>query len=552
MPRSRLPCTVGAVDAHGSDTDDTLVSAAEVARLAGVTRAAVSNWRRRHADFPESVGVGRNAQFSLSDITAWLRMQRKSSDVSDDVLVWQTLRALYSDDIMSGIADVAEIFLGGDSGRFDESTLSRLHEMADQASPADVVFDLTERLLNSTGSFTTCHLAAAVSRIAGEVGGTVFDPACGPGTLLLAARSRSSTKLVGQDINPAAARLVRARGALLGIDFEAEAADSLQHDAWPDLRADLVICDPPIGLTDWGRDELLIDPRWEFGLPTRAEGELAWLQHGYTHLVPGGKLVMVMPPSVAYRKAGKRIRAELVRRGILRQITALPSGMAASHQQPVHVWVLVKPMGQQRSTAKVRMVDLTGQDPLAVSDPAVGQAVDVSVIDLLDETVDLTPAVYLTSSQGDQQADYVAARESLLQTIDRIRDVLPRLSSGPGSLDGGMLRLADLARAGVIEIADRTVTSTSDQLDSDYLRGFLRSGPNVARSTSASGSYRADVRGSRIPQMSIDEQRGYAEAFRALDSAEVALQELSRLGLDLVNRARDGLTSGALVPEQGK
>src|SRR4051812_42983575 len=117
----RPPCTVGAVDAHGSDTDDTLVSAAEVARLAGVTRAAVSNWRRRHADFPEPVGAGRNAQFSLADITAWLQTQRKSSDVSDEVLVWQTLRALCGDDMMSGIANVAEMFLGGDSGRFDES-----------------------------------------------------------------------------------------------------------------------------------------------------------------------------------------------------------------------------------------------------------------------------------------------------------------------------------------------------------------------------------------------------------------------------------------------
>lgn len=540
------------MDAHRSDTDDTLISAAEVARLAGVTRAAVSNWRRRHADFPEPVGGGRNAQFSLADITAWLQSQRKSSEVSDEVLVWQTLRALYGDDMVSGIADVAEMFLGGDSGRFDEATLLQLREMADQASPADVVSHLTERLLSSTGSFTTRHLAAAVSRIAGETGGTVFDPACGPGTLLLAARSAGSAKLMGQDVNPAAARLARARGALLGIDLEAEAADSLQHDAWPGLRAELVVCDPPIGLTDWGRDELLIDPRWEFGLPTRAEGELAWLQHCFSHLVPGGRLVMVMPPSVAYRKAGKRIRAELVRRGILRQITALPPGMAASHQQPLHVWVLVKQIGQQRSAAKVRMVDLTGEDPLALSDPTAGQAVDVSVIDLLDETVDLTPAVYLASSKGNRQADYVAARESLLQTANRIRDLLPPLSSGTGSLDGGMLRLSDLARAGVIEIADRTVTSMSDQLDSDYVRGFLRSGLNVSRSTSASGSYRADVRGSRIPQMSIDEQRRYAEAFRALDSAEETLRELSRAGLDLVNRARDGLTSGSLVPEQGK
>ena len=32
------------------------VTAAEISRLAGVTRATVSNWRRRHADFPAPVG----------------------------------------------------------------------------------------------------------------------------------------------------------------------------------------------------------------------------------------------------------------------------------------------------------------------------------------------------------------------------------------------------------------------------------------------------------------------------------------------------------------
>ncbi len=34
----------------------TEVTAAGIARLAGVGRAAVSNWRRRHADFPKPVG----------------------------------------------------------------------------------------------------------------------------------------------------------------------------------------------------------------------------------------------------------------------------------------------------------------------------------------------------------------------------------------------------------------------------------------------------------------------------------------------------------------
>lgn len=537
-----------AVSAQTSGSDGKLISAAEVARLAGVTRAAVSNWRRRHPGFPDPAGGGRNALFALSEITDWLDRQRKNSDVSDEVLVWQDLRTLHGDDMIRGVADVAERFTGGGGERLDESTRLRLDGLAGQTSPAQVVEALTERVIASAGTLTTPQLAAAVARFAGSVTGTVFDPACGVGSLLLSFRAGSATRLVGQELNASAARLARARGSLAGVELEVSAGDSLRADAWPDLRADLVVCDPPVGLTDWGRDDLLLDRRWEFGIPTKAEGELAWLQHCYAHVAPGGKAIIVMPPSVAYRRAGKRIRAELLRHGILEQVVALPPGMAASHPQPVHLWILRRVAETQQPARSVAMVDLTGADPgetLAVDD---SKAVDVSVISLLDEAVDLTPAAHTSAPPGNRAEEYVAARESALRRLRQLADLLPELSPGPGSIDGGTLRVADLARAGLVDLSERTASSTSDQLDADYLRGFLRSAANVSRNTSGSGTYRVDVRGARIPQMGIEEQRGYGAAFRALDDAETALQELSRLGLDAIARARDGLTSGALRP----
>ncbi|MFD5769872.1 hypothetical protein ACFWIN_29225 [Streptomyces sp. NPDC127049] len=44
---------------------------AEVARIAGVGRAAVVNWRRRHPDFPEPVGgTPVHPTFARSAVTA--------------------------------------------------------------------------------------------------------------------------------------------------------------------------------------------------------------------------------------------------------------------------------------------------------------------------------------------------------------------------------------------------------------------------------------------------------------------------------------------------
>src|SRR5689334_10800264 len=72
--------------------DRTFVTAAEVARLAGVSRAAVSNWRRRYDDFPRpGGGTETSPSFRLADIQAWLREQGKLGTQSMLELVWHQL-----------------------------------------------------------------------------------------------------------------------------------------------------------------------------------------------------------------------------------------------------------------------------------------------------------------------------------------------------------------------------------------------------------------------------------------------------------------------------
>ncbi|NEB73972.1 SAM-dependent methyltransferase, partial [Streptomyces sp. SID14478] len=70
----------------------TEVTAAGIARLAGVGRAAVSNWRRRHADFPKPVGgTETSPSFALAEVEDWLRTQGKLAEVPLRERVWQQL-----------------------------------------------------------------------------------------------------------------------------------------------------------------------------------------------------------------------------------------------------------------------------------------------------------------------------------------------------------------------------------------------------------------------------------------------------------------------------
>ncbi|MFK0249514.1 N-6 DNA methylase [Amycolatopsis azurea] len=544
------------MNVESSEQVEALVTAAEIATLAKVTRAAVSNWRKRYPDFPTPArGAGRNALFALSDVDAWLRQHARGDTSSPEVLIWQALRAQYGDDLIRGLADVSDLSVAGTTSPLEPSLRARIDDIAAQSSLAEVVTGLTERFLGSPGragaeQVTTPRLANAVRSFAEPATEVVFDPACGIGSLLLAFEDRSGGVAAGQESNPAAARLAAARARFDGrVDVTVKVGDSLRADQWPDFRAALVVCDPPVNVADWGREDLLLDARWEFGVPTRAESELAWVQHCYAHVAPGGRAVVVMPASVAYRKAGRRIRAELVRRGVLTEVVALPAGMAASHPQPVHLWQLTRPVSPDQVKSFVRMVDLTDNDPDGPFEPLSSQVADVSRVDLLDEEVDLTPGRHVVPLRTDHLAEYMAVREALEGGLQRLGNLLPSLASGPGSLDGSTVRMTDLARVGLVTISDGSAVSTSELLDTDYLAGFLRSAANIKRATSGSGSFRVDIRGSRVPQMSIDDQRAYGTAFRTLDEFERCLADLAKWGERAAALARDGLTRGALLPE---
>ncbi|GAA4083014.1 hypothetical protein [Actinomadura miaoliensis] len=49
------------------------INLAQIGRLAGVGRAAVVTWRRRHPDFPEPIGgTSESPVFRLADVSDWL------------------------------------------------------------------------------------------------------------------------------------------------------------------------------------------------------------------------------------------------------------------------------------------------------------------------------------------------------------------------------------------------------------------------------------------------------------------------------------------------
>ncbi|WP_327730024.1 N-6 DNA methylase [Streptomyces sp. NBC_00487] len=376
------------------------VTLAEIARLAGVGRAAVSNWRRRHESFPQRIGgTDVSPQFSLTEIEAWLRDNNKLRNAAGRDWLWPQFEALGSRD-ETGLAIAAAGRLMGrpPAERKAPDDLASLSERArelvaktlelgqreGQAETFEFLLgrwlDVNVRQISTTPEPLAALMADLALQVRARPAGadgrvlTVLDPACGTGHLLAAVGAiGSSAALTGCDSDPVLAALADARLALMprptGTDVTArvEVGDSLRTDPFAAVRADLVLCNPPFNERDWGYEELATDARWAHGMPPRTEPELAWVQHCLARLRPGGTAVVLLPPAAATRRAGRRIRGSLLRTGLLRAVVALPAGSAPPHSVSLQLWVLRMPAADEtpQGSGELLLVDGASRFPRA-------------------------------------------------------------------------------------------------------------------------------------------------------------------------------------------
>ncbi|GAA2454098.1 N-6 DNA methylase [Streptomyces macrosporus] len=552
------------------------VTAADISRMAGVTRATVSNWRRRHEDFPAPAG-GTDASplYDLQAVRAWLRarghvaaatpaeelrtvLRLHSGDSAATRALPLVLAAARRDkDALTALTELPDADLatraggavaelsgtvpGADAVRYqpgDADLLRALLRCVRDDGGQSALDVLAERELDdsaASGAYQTPEplsdlMARLLAPATDPYPSRVFDPACGSATTLVAAARLGATHLYGQDVLSVQAQRSAVRLALAAPDADVAVrdGDSLRADAFPGLTVDGVLCAPPYGVRDWGHDELAYDPRWAYGLPPRAESELAWVQHVLHHLEPGALAVLLLPPAPAARPSGRRVRAELLRGGALRAVIALPPGAAAPLHIGLHLWVLQRPepdggggrgsvlfvdtaeepAGNRRGTGSVDWDRLTGtalthwrafaEDPSGfVSVPGTAHA--VPVIDLIDDVTDLTPARHVRAA-GPAASPADIARQTR-ELYGRLTESVKSLAASGGHGDwrpaGDQLRswrtatVSDLTRGAALTL-HQTVPAGGRgkrvaELPKEYAGRPVLTGQDVATGTPASG-----------------------------------------------------------------
>lgn len=153
-----------------------------------------------------------------------------------------------------------------------------------------------------------------VSRILAEIVttgreelGSVYDPTCGSGSLLMqVAKLDKVHKVCGQEKNPTTYNLARMNMLLHGLsarDFAIKNGDTLELDAFDGVQFDAIVANPPYSV-EWSMaDKFLRDARFsEAGrLAPRKTADYAFIQHMVYHLKEDGTMACVLPHGVLFR-----------------------------------------------------------------------------------------------------------------------------------------------------------------------------------------------------------------------------------------------------------
>ena len=188
---------------------------------------------------------------------------------------------------------------------------------------------------------------------------SVFDFACGSGSLLLNVRKQLGNKTIGkiygQEKNITTYNLARMNMLLHGVkdsEFEIYHGDTLTND-WDKLREanpakrpyfDAIVANPPFSYRWEPSESMADDVRFKsYGLAPKSAADFAFLLHGFHYLKHEGTMAIILPHGVLFRGGSEeKIRKKLLTDGHIDTVIGLPANLFYSTGIPVCILVLKK------------------------------------------------------------------------------------------------------------------------------------------------------------------------------------------------------------------
>ena len=107
---------------------------------------------------------------------------------------------------------------------------------------------------------------------------------------------------------------------------------------------DSVYANPPYGLKDYGfeyaKTNATKENRWSFGVPSKSDGEYAFLLSAINLLTIDGQALIIMPLGTLFKDSTQAIRKRLIENDLVEGIIELPEKMFLTTGIPVCLWLI--------------------------------------------------------------------------------------------------------------------------------------------------------------------------------------------------------------------
>lgn len=184
--------------------------------------------------------------------------------------------------------------------------------------------------------FTPSEVSELLAKIINpQSGDTIYDPACGSGSLLIKARKEikdDNFALYGQEVNGGTWALAKMNMFLNNISASyiewGDVIRSPKHKQNDSIKKfHKVIANPPFSKKEWGFDSAKNDSfnRFHRGVPPSSKGDWAFISHMVESLLPNGVAGVVVPQGVLFRESVEgKIRKSLIEENMVQAVISLP------------------------------------------------------------------------------------------------------------------------------------------------------------------------------------------------------------------------------------
>ncbi|WP_297450703.1 N-6 DNA methylase [uncultured Corynebacterium sp.] len=488
----------------------------DIAELAEVSRPAVSNWRRRHDDFPMPVeeSTPRKPLFEAAAVVAWLKdndllpkdaerelqltglwavanLLRNEIAVDDIPLVILTLLALDKDPSFEPSEEFNEL-----RSRISADTLEDVKQgivKLNVDNHGEAARSVVDRFLGvgsrgdrsqygTATSLSSATIVAAAGTSA-ENADTVLDPACGiAGTLLGVGHYTPEAQLFGVELHQQTATLARLLVHLTNNDATIVTGDSLTNDPFADVRANLIVCEPPLGMRIPREISEQMQRSSFFGHSLRSPlGEELFLLYAAQHLAADGHAYILTSMSPTFRAPFKEQRQRLTAEGHVEAVVELPAGLFSATRIPAVLWVL-----SSEEVKEPLLIDASTQPPQSVPNriaewlSAARNHEDtdvpyrrVTLADVVTNDGSLCPSTYLTepTNPAEARSTFDAAVQSLEEATKELMHIrTPRVTADVIPVSTTFTTLGELIQDGHFKRINGTYSRDKDiETGSAYL-----------------------------------------------------------------------------------